>query len=70
MAIEKITLAAARKNRSMSQKALAQKLGVSEATVVNWEKGRSEPSVFQAYKIAEAVGTSLDDIIFLPKSYD
>lgn len=66
MAIEKITLPAARKNAGITQKELAKLCNVSETTVIKWEKGRSEPTVSQAKKIGEIVGIHYDDIIFLP----
>ena len=62
----KITLPAARKNVNMTQRDLANACGVSESTVSNWEKGRSEPTVSQAKKIGELVGIHYDNIIFLP----
>lgn len=65
MAIEKITLAAARKNAGLTQRGLAAACEVSESTVINWEKGRTEPSVSQAIKISEVVGIHYDNIIFL-----
>lgn len=65
---EKVTLPVARKIAGMTQIDLAKALGVSESTVINWEKGRSEPTVNQAIQIAEAVKRPLDSIIFLPKS--
>ena len=65
MAIEKITLPAARKNKNLTQKDLAILCNVSESTVSNWENGRSEPTVSQARKISEAVGMHYDNIIFL-----
>ena len=65
MAIEKITLPAARKNKNLTQKDLAVLCNVSESTVSNWENGRSEPTVSQARKIGEAVGMHYDNIIFL-----
>lgn len=61
----KITLPAARKNVNMTQKDLAIACGVSESTVSNWEKGKTEPSVSQAKKIGEVVGIHYDHIIFL-----
>lgn len=66
MAIEKITLPAARKNAKLTQKNLASICKVSESTVSNWEKGKSEPTVSQAKIIADACGLCIDDIIFLP----
>lgn len=68
MAIEKVTLPVARKIASITQKNLASAVGVSESTVINWEKGRSEPTVNQAQKISEVTGIPLDCIIFLPQT--
>lgn len=66
MAIEKVTLPVARKIAGLTQKGLGSAVGVSESTVSNWEKGKSEPTVIQAHKISEATGIPLDCIIFLP----
>ena len=68
MAIEKITLPAARKNAGLTQKQLADALNVSESTVYKWEKGEGEPTVTRAYQIAAAVGLHIDNIIFLPQT--
>jgi DNA-binding XRE family transcriptional regulator len=68
MAIEKVTLPVARKIAGLTQKGLASAVEVSESTVINWEKGRSEPTVGQAQKISEVTGIPLDSIIFLPSN--
>lgn len=68
MAIEKVTLPVARKIANMTQKGLASVVGVSESTVINWEKGRSEPTISQAKAIGEATGIPYDNIIFLPQN--
>lgn len=68
MAIEKVTLPVARKIAGLTQKDLGFAVGVSESTVINWEKGRSEPTVIQAQKISELTGIPLDCIIFLPSN--
>jgi DNA-binding XRE family transcriptional regulator len=65
MAIEKVTLPVARKIANMTQKQLGFAVGVSESTVINWEKGRTEPTVSQAKAIGEATGIPYDNIIFL-----
>ena len=65
MAIEKVTLPVARKIANLTQKKLAFAVGVSESTVINWEKGRSEPTVSQAKAIGEVTGIPYDNIIFL-----
>ena len=68
MVYEKVTLPVARKIVNLTQKGLAEAVGVSETTVINWEKGRSEPTVTQAQMIAEVCRRPLDSIIFLVKS--
>lgn len=68
MVYEKVTLPVARKIAGITQSDLAKILEVSETTIINWEKGRSEPTVLQAIRIAEAVKRPIDSIIFLPKN--
>lgn len=62
---QKVSLAVARKIAGMTQKQLAAALGVTESTLLRWEKGRGEPSIGQALQISELVGIPLDSIIFL-----
>lgn len=66
MAIDIIPLPVARKLANLTQKELAELCGVSESTVINWEKYRTEPSVSQAQRIADACGRKYDEIKFLP----
>lgn len=66
MAIDKVTLPVARKIAGMTQNDLAKAIGVSESTILNWEKGRREPTISQAVAIGNAVGIPYDNIIFLP----
>ena len=65
--LDKITLSTARKLANLTQKELASRCNVSESTVINWEKGRTEPTISQAIKIGEVVGIHYDSIIFLPQ---
>jgi DNA-binding XRE family transcriptional regulator len=65
MVFEKVTLPIARKMAKLTQKSLAEKVGVSESTVFNWENGKTEPTVSQAMLIAEVCERPLDSIIFL-----
>lgn len=67
MAIEKITLIAARKMAGLTQRELGRACGVSEGTVSRWEKGIKDPTINQARKIGEVCGIHYDDIIFLPQ---
>lgn len=61
----KISLEAVRVNSKMTQKEWAKKLGVSNGTVVNWEKGNTEPSLSQLRKMSELSGVPMD-FIFVP----
>jgi DNA-binding XRE family transcriptional regulator len=62
----KITLEAARVNAGLTQKEAADALGVSNHTVMSWEKGKSLPKVDQIDKICELYRIPYDNIIFLP----
>ena len=61
----KISLEAVRVNAKKTQKEWASLLGVSNATVVNWEKGNTEPSLSQLRKMSELSGVPMD-FIFVP----
>ena len=62
----KISLEAARINAKLTQKELAEILGVSNATIVNWESGKTEPNLSQLKKISELSGIPMD-FIFVPE---
>ncbi len=62
----RISLAAARVNSNLNQKEFAEKMGVSLATITNWEKGKTEPDASQLRKISQLSGIPMD-VIFVPK---
>lgn len=64
----KITLAAARVNSGLNQSEFAREMGVSLATVTNWEKGRTEPDVTQLRKISRLSGIPMDYIFVQDES--
>lgn len=64
-----ISLEAARVNAGLTQKELAEILGVSNVTVANWEKGVTEPSASQLRKISELSKIPLD-FIFVPERFN
>ena len=68
MAIERLTIPVARKRANMTQEKLARLCGVSVSTISNWEKFKTEPSVSQAKRLADAVGLDYNEIIFLPET--
>lgn len=61
----KISLEAVRVNAKMTQKNWAKLLGVSVATVINWEKGNTEPSLSQLKEMSRLSGIPMD-FIFVP----
>lgn len=65
----KISLKAARVNANMEQKEWAENIGVSVATVINWEKGNTEPTLSQLRKISELSGIPMD-FIFVPEKFN
>lgn len=47
---------AARKQNALTQKELALKLGITQATISNWEKGKAEPDEEQKEKLQSILG--------------
>ncbi|HHX27497.1 MAG TPA: helix-turn-helix transcriptional regulator [Firmicutes bacterium] len=52
-----------REQRERKQRDLAKQLGVSQATLSNWERGFSEPPYAMLVKLAEALGVSPADLL-------
>ena len=54
-----------RRQRGLSLRALAERLGVSPSLISQVETGRAKPSVSTLYAIASELGISLDDLLFV-----
>jgi transcriptional regulator with XRE-family HTH domain len=61
-----ITLKAARVNVGLTQKQAAEKLGISDNALWNYENGRSFPNVKVIKEMETVYGVSYNDLIFLP----
>ncbi|MBP3753564.1 MAG: helix-turn-helix domain-containing protein [Lachnospiraceae bacterium] len=61
-----ISLAAARVNAGLTQDDVARELHINKQTIVNWEKGISEPKISQGKALSKLYSMPLDCIIFLP----
>ena len=48
-----------RENKQMRQSQLAEKVGISQGGLAHWEKGRTEPSIRDLKKLADALKTDL-----------
>lgn len=51
-----------REKRGLSQMKLAAIIGVKNNTVAVWECGRHEPGVFNAICLAQALGTTVEEL--------
>ena len=63
--IPRISIAACRVNANLNQREFAEKIGVSLATVTNWESNKTEPSASQLRLISQISGVPMD-FIFVP----
>lgn len=64
------SLCKARKAAKLSQTELAKKVGINRVSVVNIEKGRQRPPVHLLWRLAEAVGVELVQLIPRAKDFD
>lgn len=58
--VMKFSLEAARRNRGLTQSQVANRIGVSKATVVNWEKGNTKISYAALTRLSNLYGIPLD----------
>lgn len=65
----KWTLKAIRSNLGLTQIEMAEKLGISKETYLNYENYKTYPDVNIVKKIIEISQVDFNDIIFLPSNY-
>lgn len=46
-----------------SQEFVARQMEVSRATIVNWERGNTEPSISEAVKLAKLFGVTVEELM-------
>ncbi|CAL4861302.1 helix-turn-helix transcriptional regulator [Microbacterium sp. MM2322] len=63
------TLSALRQDRGWSQQRLADELGVSRQTIISIERGRFDPSLPLAFRIARLFETTIETV-FEPDDAD
>lgn len=64
------TIRELREERGWTQLDLAVRLGVTPATVYNWERGRHEPKVRQLRAIARTFDVCMDHIALAGEKHD
>ena len=60
-----ISLAAARVNSKLKQEEVAEKMGVSKRTVINWEKGKVHPSAATVNMLSRIYNIPVDCLLLL-----
>lgn len=55
-------MAERRRDRGWSQQRLADELGVSRQTIISIERGRFDPSLPLAFRLARAFGCTIEEI--------
>lgn len=55
-----------RKDMGLTQKQVAEKLGVVESCYANWEQGRTEPSISMLRSLSIILNVNIDDLIRSP----
>ena len=58
-----IKIKAMRIKRGLTQKQLADRLGVKQQNVSDWERGERSPSVKNLKKLAEVLNCQIDDLV-------
>lgn len=61
----RITMAAARVNARLTQDEASKALHVTKQTLVNWEKGITQPKIAQAEQMSHLYGIPYQNIIFV-----
>ncbi|MGE5095856.1 MAG: helix-turn-helix domain-containing protein [Betaproteobacteria bacterium] len=61
-------LASLRQVRSLTQEALARAAGVPRSTIANLESGDGNPSLAVLVKVAQALATSIDELLASPRA--
>ena len=53
-----------REEKKLSQKSIAEKLGIPVSTYANWEQGRREPCIEDIYKILNVLQIEANDLFY------
>lgn len=51
-----------RQERRFSQRTIAESLDIAVSTYANWEQGRTEPSIYDIYRLIEIYGIEANEL--------
>ena len=57
-----------RKNKKLTQKELAEQLGIKQNTYSDWERGKTQPNLDYLTKLANILETTTDDLLGIKKT--
>lgn len=66
--VQRFTFREARKRAKLTQKDVAKKLGVSETSLIYWEKGRRLPNLKYLDELCKLYGVYRGQLIFQPSA--
>ncbi|MBQ8885106.1 MAG: helix-turn-helix transcriptional regulator [Clostridia bacterium] len=62
--IFKAQLKEVRKEKGLSQKEVAEKIGVAVSTYANWEQGRTEPGICDIFNLLSCFEIQANDLFY------
>jgi putative transcriptional regulator len=65
MAIIKTRIKELRARHNLTQDDLAERVGVTRQTLLHLEKGRYNPSLLLAYRVAQVLESSIDEVFII-----
>jgi len=66
----KFALKEVRKRKKVTQVELAERTGIHQQSISRYESGGKIPQIDTAYRIAQALGVSLDELIIIRNAHD
>lgn len=61
--VRKISIKAMRQAKELTQWQLAEKIGVKQESITQWETGKTSPKFARLAKIAEVLECTIDDLV-------
>ncbi len=56
-----------RSGKNLTQKAVANSLGIAESTYANWEQGRTQPCVADIFKLLQVFAADANELFYFER---